>query len=104
VNAKTLNQVPWLGNVPILGALFRSSSFQKRESDLVIIVTARLAHPVGNRQMLKTPLDEVVSSNDMELFLLGKMEVSRKQLDKKFGGIYGHIIDLPKVDHGKPNK
>ena len=104
VNAKTVDQVPWLGNVPVLGALFRSSGFQKRETDLVIIVTPRLVHPVGIREQLKTPLDDVLSSNEPELFLFGKTEVSRKQLDQKYDGHYGHIIDFPKVNYGNPSK
>ncbi len=104
VNAKTVDQVPWLGNVPVLGTLFRSSGFQKRETDLVIIVTPRLVHPVGIREQLKTPLDDVLSSNEPELFLFGKTEVSRKQLDQKYDGHYGHIIDFPKVNYGNPSK
>lgn len=97
VNAKTLNQVPVLGNMPILGTLFRSSSFQKQESDLVIIVTPRLAVPVGDRQQLHDPLQNPVSSNEPEFFLLGKEEVSKRELDATYHGQYGHIIDLPKV-------
>ncbi len=104
VNQKVTNQVPWLGDVPVLGTLFRSSSFQKKQSDLVIIVTPRLARPVGNREQLKTPLDTSLASNEPEFFLLGKQEVSRKKLDKKYHGVYGHIIDLPKVDNGQPSK
>ena len=104
VNAKTADQIPWLGDVPVLGALFRSSAFQKKESDLVIIVTPRLARPVGTKEQLVTPFDNVLSSNEPEFFLLGKQEVSRKQLDKKYKGQYGHIIDLQKVDYGAPNK
>ncbi len=104
VNAKTADQVPWLGDVPVLGTLFRSTSFQKKESDLVIIVTPRLARPVGTRQQLHDPLQNPVSSNDPELFLLGKLEVSKRDLDTQYHGIYGHIIDLPKVDYGAPQK
>lgn len=104
VNAKTADQVPWLGDVPILGTLFRSSSFQKKESDLVIIVTPRVARPVGTKQQLVTPFDTTLSSNEPEFFLLGKQEVSRKNLDKKYKGQYGHIIDLQKVEYGAPNK
>jgi pilus assembly protein CpaC len=104
VNAKTADQVPWLGDVPVLGTLFRSSSFQKKESDLVIIVTPRLARPVGTKEQLVTPFDNVLSSNEPEFFLLGKQEVSRRKLDKKYKGQYGHIIDLQKVDYGIPNK
>lgn len=104
VNAKTADQVPWLGSVPVLGALFRSSSFQKKESDLVIIVTPRLARPVGSAQVLHNPLENTLPSNEAEFFLLGQQEVSKKSLDVKYHGVYGHIIDLPQVDYGEPNK
>ena len=104
VNAKTADQVPWLGDVPVLGTLFRSSSFQKKESDLVIIVTPRLARPSGTSAELQTPLDASLSSNEVEFFLLGKQEVSRKELDTKFKGKYGFIVDLPEVNYGTPNK
>jgi pilus assembly protein CpaC len=104
VNAKTADQVPWIGDVPIIGTLFRSSAFQKKESDLVIIITPRLARPVGTKEQLVTPFDNPLSSNEPEFFLLGKQEVNRKDLDKKYNGQYGHIIDLQKVDYGTPNK
>ena len=104
VNAKTASQIPWLGDLPILGTLFRSQSFQKKESDLVIIVTPRLARPVGNRQELHDPLQNPLSSNDPEFFLLGQQEVSRKTLDQTYHGKYGHIIDLPQVNYGNPQK
>ena len=103
-NARSKDQVPWLGDVPVLGTLFRSSQFQKRETDLVIIVTPRLARPVGTKQQLHDPLQNPLSSNEPELFLLGKLEVSKKQLDLKYHGVYGHIIDLPKVNYEAPQK
>ena len=39
------NQLPWLGDVPVLGALLRSASFQKQETDLAIIITPHLVQP-----------------------------------------------------------
>ena len=105
LNAKDASQVPWIGDVPILGTLFRSSAFQKKESDLVIIVTPRVVRPVGTEQQLKDPLnDGLVSSNEPEFFLLGQQEVSRKSLDTKYNHEYGHIIDLPQVNYGAPQK
>lgn len=105
LNAKEARQVPWVGNVPVVGTLFRSSNFQKKESDLVIIITPRLVRPVGTQQHLKDPLnDGLVSSNEPEFFLMGKQEVSRKSLDQKYNGVYGHIIDLPQVNYGAPQK
>ncbi len=44
---KTLSKVPVLGDIPVLGALFRSKSFQKNESELMFIVTAQLVKPVN---------------------------------------------------------
>ena len=105
LNAKDQTQVPWIGNVPVVGTLFRSSAFQKKESDLVIIVTPRLVRPVGTEQQLKDPLnDGLVSSNEPEFFLMGKQEVSRRSLDKQYNGVYGHIIDIPQVNYGAPQK
>ena len=105
LNAKDASQIPWIGNVPVVGTLFRSSSFQKKESDLVIIVTPRLVRPVGTEQQLRDPLnDGLVSANEPEFFLMGKQEVSRKSLDQQYNGVYGHIIDLPQVNYGAPQK
>ncbi|MFD1341178.1 type II and III secretion system protein family protein [Litorisediminicola beolgyonensis] len=98
-NARSVEQVPWLGQLPILGALFRSSGFQKRETDLVILVTPRLVRPATPNEPLVSPLATTRSSNDVELFLLGMLEVD-KQLLRRFAegdgvvGPYGHIIDL----------
>ena len=100
LNQKTADQVPWLGDVPVLGTLFRSSAFQKQESDLVIIVTPHLVVPVGTHEQLKTPFDDTLSSNEPEFFLFGEQEVSRKELDARYKGQYGHIIDLPKEYSG----
>ncbi len=100
-NETTLNQeqLPWLGDVPVLGALFRSSSFKKRDTELVVIVTPRLVQPAVPGQELATPLDATQPANDFEFFALGKLEVTQKMVDrfKKGDGIigpYGYIIDL----------
>ncbi len=41
-----LDQLPWLGDVPVLGALFRSTDYQKNETDLVILVTPHIVRPL----------------------------------------------------------
>jgi len=98
-NARSVDQVPWLGNVPVLGTLFKSTGFQKRETDLVILVTPRLVRPTKPGEPLVTPLDSTRSSNDLELFLMGLLEVDKPML-RKFRegegivGPYGHMIDL----------
>lgn len=98
-NTRVKDQVPWLGQVPILGALFRSASFQKRETNLVVIVTPRLVRPAQPGEPLHSPLDDTVAANDAEFFLMGKTEVSADSI-RRFStgagvnGPYGHIIDL----------
>ncbi|MGD9867188.1 MAG: type II and III secretion system protein family protein [Hyphomicrobiales bacterium] len=67
-------QLPWIGQVPVLGTLFRSASFERRETDLVIIVTPRLVQPATPGQELRTPLDHPVAGNDVDQFLNGKLE------------------------------
>jgi pilus assembly protein CpaC len=98
-NERNVKQVPWLGQVPVLGALFRSTGFQKRETDLVILVTPHLVRPTAPDEPLRSPLDDARSSDDIELFLLGMLEVDRQML-RSFAdgdgvvGPYGHMIDL----------
>lgn len=99
-NARNADQIPWLGDVPVLGSLFRSSGFQKSETDLLVIITPRLAKPVDPSKRIPTPLDMTASSNDEELFLHGKVEVSRNyqsfiENGGHVKGPYGHMIDMP---------
>ncbi|HYM01607.1 MAG TPA: type II and III secretion system protein family protein [Stellaceae bacterium] len=63
VNQK-IDKFPWLGDVPILGALFRSTSFQRNETELVIIVTPYIVRPVTAANRLMAPTDGYVSPND----------------------------------------
>ena len=72
---ESVKKVPFLGEVPILGALFRSSSFQKSETELVIIVTPHLVKPLDmSAQTL--PTDYFVEPNDFEFYLMGFPEKS----------------------------
>ncbi len=65
-------QVPWLGDIPVLGALFRSTSYTRQQSELVIIVTPHLVTPVKG-ELLTLPTDRVRIPSESELFLLGKV-------------------------------
>ena len=71
-NRKT--QTPWIGDIPVLGSLFRSSRYQKAETELVIIVTPRLVQPVSDISELASPLDRLSLPGDMESFLGGALE------------------------------
>ncbi|HHS82251.1 MAG TPA: type II and III secretion system protein family protein, partial [Devosia sp.] len=93
------NQLPWIGDVPVIGSLFKSSSYQKRDTELVVIVTPRLVQPAPPGQALATPLDNTVPANDVEFFALGQMEVSRDMIRRFQSGAdivgpYGFIINL----------
>jgi pilus assembly protein CpaC len=72
---ESVNKVPFLGEVPILGALFRSSSFQKSETELVIIVTPHLVKPLDMAAQT-LPTDYYVEPNDFEFYLMGFAEKS----------------------------
>jgi pilus assembly protein CpaC len=95
-----IEQLPWLGDVPVLGALFRSTSYQKNETDLAIIVTPRLVRPARPSDVIKTPLDSTLPPNDVDLFLMGKTEVPRSKARLAEGiaarEFAGHVLDLPK--------
>src|SRR5262245_11829510 len=95
------SQFPWLGDVPVIGALLRSTSYQLKETDLAIIVTPHLVQPARPGDELKTPFDTVAAGNDTDVFLNGRLELTPRQLDevvpaaRAFKPI-GHILDLPK--------
>jgi pilus assembly protein CpaC len=71
----TVRQVPLLGSLPIIGALFRSTGFQHEESELVIIVTPRLVRPVP-AGTLKVPTDRVGPPNEADLLLNGRTDTA----------------------------
>src|SRR5262249_25075309 len=68
-----VSQMPWLGDLPVLGALLRSSSYQNRQTDLVLIVTAHLVQPTLAKN-LATPIDNLVLPTPPEQFGTGKIE------------------------------
>jgi pilus assembly protein CpaC len=105
-NRQDISQVPWIGSVPVLGTLFRSSSYQQQETDLVIIVTPRLVAPAAPGQTLASPLDSRLPANDVDFFLNGQMDVKKRYNDYvnsggDVKGPYGHII-APDVRLSEP--
>ena len=69
----TVRQIPLLGSIPIIGALFRSTSFENEDTELVIIVTPRLVRPVP-ADRLAVPTDRVQPPDELELFLMGRTD------------------------------
>jgi pilus assembly protein CpaC len=96
-------QLPWLGDVPVLGALFSSRAYHKNETDLAIIVTPRLVRPTRPGDIVKTPLDNTLPANDIDFFLMGKAEVMPADVRMAVGHqrpFVGHILEMRK---GAPN-
>jgi pilus assembly protein CpaC len=92
-------QLPWLGDVPVLGALFSSKRYQKDETDLAIIVTPRIVRPSRPGDPVKTPLDNTLPANDIDFFLMGKAEITPAEARLAAGHqrrFTGHILDLRK--------
>ena len=101
-NVRATDQVPWIGNVPVLGTLFRSSAYQNSESDLVIIVTPHLVKPATPTDQLATPFDQRLPSNDIDFFLNGQTEVPKEYLDyvTSGGGLQGPYGAIIPVEQG----
>ncbi|KRB31115.1 MULTISPECIES: type II and III secretion system protein family protein [Mesorhizobium] len=100
---KLQNQVPWLGQVPVIGTLFRNSSSQKEETELVVIVTPHIVRPVKPGEQLATPFDKTRPANDPEFFVLGQLEVNKDMIRKYetgdgVTGPYGHMLDFKSKD------
>jgi pilus assembly protein CpaC len=102
----TVRQFPVLGDVPVLGALLRSSDFQNAQSELVIIVTPHLVQPAPAGS-LATPVDNFVPPSDADIWLFGRTESPTSGMGtggtnaanalaiSEAGGVqgsYGHII------------
>ncbi|HEY0648277.1 type II and III secretion system protein family protein [Phenylobacterium sp.] len=75
-----VQQTPGLGNIPVLGALFRSAQWRKSETELVILVTPRLATP---EDRAVTPIESLPgkAASEKDLFLRGKIESRPKAKD-----------------------
>ena len=106
-NHHTIEQLPWLGSVPVLGTLFSSKGYQNNETDLAIIVTPHLVRPARPGDLIKTPADDTLPPNDVDFFLMGKTEVSRAEARRLTPAaaqiaiaeqqpFTGHMIDMPR--------
>jgi pilus assembly protein CpaC len=73
----TVTKFPGLGDIPVLGALFRSQEFINNESELVIVVTPHLAKPMREEDVI-LPTDSFVEPSDMDFYLFGRLEGKRR--------------------------
>jgi pilus assembly protein CpaC len=87
---ETVTKFPGLGDIPGLGALFRSQSFQKGETELLILVTPHLVKPMLPGE-IRLPTDKFQEPNDWEFFLGGQLEGRAKK--EPTASTYGHETD-----------
>ncbi|MBV9572002.1 MAG: type II and III secretion system protein family protein [Alphaproteobacteria bacterium] len=71
-NKQVINQFPGLGNMPVLGALFRSRDYQNNETELVVMVSAYMVRPTSEKH-LSAPTDHFVPPNDLDTILMGRL-------------------------------
>ncbi|HEX7934152.1 MAG TPA: type II and III secretion system protein family protein, partial [Paraburkholderia sp.] len=70
----TLKAIPGAGEVPVLGALFRSTSYQQDRTELVFIITPHLVKPLQTAANLPLPTDRLKTPNEADVYLMGNME------------------------------
>lgn len=94
-------QVPWLGDIPVLGALFRSAEYERQQSELVIIVTPHLVTPTRG-EALALPTDRIRPPTEAELFLNGTIGVAgspdtrgaaAEVARQDFQGSFGYVME-----------
>lgn len=93
-------QVPWLGDIPILGALFRSADYERNQSELVIIVTPHLVTPTRG-EALALPTDRIRLPSEKDFFLFGKTTGSERAPKGAAGEVarqdftapYGYVME-----------
>jgi pilus assembly protein CpaC len=67
-----IDKIPILGDIPVLGMLFRSVDYRRDESELVVVITARLTKPVAPHELPRLPTDDELNDpSDLELFIFG---------------------------------
>ncbi len=94
----TISGVPGLKDIPVLGALFRSTEFQRDETELVVTVTAYLVTPTGNDKALSAPTDGFEPASDIDMYLLGYLHKEYAKKDRPIWaaplkGPYGYILE-----------
>jgi pilus assembly protein CpaC len=94
---QVINGLPGLMNLPVLGTLFRSRDYQRKETELMILVTPYIAKPMDAGQV-KRPDDGFVDPDDAQAVLLGRLNklygvVAAPPRGKVHKGKFGFITD-----------
>ncbi|MDZ7666373.1 MAG: hypothetical protein U5K27_13805 [Desulfotignum sp.] len=93
---ENVKKFPFLGDIPILGTLFKSTAFQKNETELVIIATPRFIKPMDGRDM-PLPTDAYEAPDNAEIYLNIRKEYIRPSSDLsvegELDGEFGHTFE-----------
>jgi pilus assembly protein CpaC len=76
-SSNSVRQVPFLGDIPVLGMLFRSTRFQRQETELVIIVTPYLVEPVSSPAALRLPNEIMIPATSLGAMLGGRLTTGK---------------------------
>jgi pilus assembly protein CpaC len=92
----TVSKYPFLGDIPIIGLLFRKKEFLNQETELVIIITPHLVKPLESSKQL-LPTDSYHEPDDIDFYLWGLSEARKKQsqpvkMSESLDGEFGHAI------------
>ena len=96
-SSQQIEQFPWLGDIPILGALFRSRDYQTEQTELVILVTPYLVQP-SPANSIAVPTDRTATASDAEAIFLGRLENmygvgQTGEMRGGFSGSVGFVLD-----------
>lgn len=95
-----VDKVPGLGDIPILGALFRSTAFKREETELLVVVRVDMVKPIDSADVPPLPgEDEIFDPDDFQLFLLGRVDGSPKK-DKDKGNRKGRAREAASTTGG----
>jgi pilus assembly protein CpaC len=110
--SSSVSKTPGLGDVPVLGALFKSNGWRRNETELMIVITPYLVKPVSEDQ-LKLPTDGIHSIDDAQRAIFGKVTDKTKSKDRPIATIapapatgpeMGSISDADASLPAKPDK
>jgi pilus assembly protein CpaC len=106
---ESVDKYPWIGDIPVLGNLFKSSSYQKDQSELVILITAHLVKPLDKKDM-SLPTDSAHEPDDLEFFLgikrpraaAGAPGGAITRTGAEIDGDFGHAVPLAAARPAEP--
>jgi pilus assembly protein CpaC len=96
---QSIDRLPGLGNLPVIGSIFRSREFQRQQTELVVMVTPYIVKPVS-RNSLSKPDDGFQEVSDAKGFLMGQFnkvygseQAGKVNSSRNYAGPVGHIKD-----------